>query len=685
MTDNASAAAAVNNINESDAQSSSVPHVIRVTFLGVAGILVNPPNNNPDDAGPRLQSAPINFPPPSNLRAVASISRTYKSGGKPSGLSNCLSKPPSGRGSSEINSSNSEIDKASALSAEPERFVAVWNDDCQDLNQNLINTSNDVAFEADLVPSMGESENDPSSTFAPKTFCITLGLVPDNVEEEITPNEGGGGAVGPMVAIPIGFSHLIINGEETLNGRRKQLDLPLTSVSNLIGPFGVESPLMKLTKAVDGADATEAKAKKSKSIVKRMFKKGTKSANGADRSIFQLGRPPNNEERNLFLERFGVDQSGDAIVRVALEVFPRGSDLEKTFKQKAKLRKRKQRKQAETKNTARVTPSAIHSSMVEKRDDISAVSSSSLVDDADDGSADSDCSQSYTQISSDGEESWDNGNTGSWGDDEETFATFEDTVGTMDTMDTRDISLPPPTSNAKGVFGRMFDCAVPTCTKEDDYLMVDDVAGDGVSHYNIDAVASAMASMSMSVNGQETDKNSMSNGSPEKNIPSRVVTTKVRESAKTKESDAAKVPTPSPVAIPNPQKSTEDGPHDSGVAEVLKFNASSIQLQESTESKHDSDVPGGSNLNETLVFPPKVAETVIKANNSPKDAVPKKKEKTRGGFFRRNHSTKKEKKSTAAMKTPPLAEVLPDDIMNQIDEEIEGHEFTLAQHSQNSF
>ena len=83
--------------------------------------------------------------------------------------------------------------------------MAVWNDDCQDLNQNLINTSNDVAFEADLVPSMGESENDPSSTYAPKTFCVTLGLAPNNVEDEITPNEGGGGAVGPMVAIPIGF------------------------------------------------------------------------------------------------------------------------------------------------------------------------------------------------------------------------------------------------------------------------------------------------------------------------------------------------------------------------------------------------------------------------------------------------------------------------------------------------
>lgn len=655
MSNNAAAAAA-DDTNESNAQSNSVPYVIRVTILGVAGILANTTNNTDNE---RLQTdSSVNFPPPSNLRAVVTISRTYTSGGKPSGLSDYLSKPPStGGGSSEMNSSNSPI--------YTERFVAVWNDDCTEVNKNLINTSNEVAFEADLIPSKSESENDPSSKFAPKMFCVTLGLVADKKEDE-TPNEGGG--ISPMVAIPIGFSNLTITGEETLNGRRKQLDLPLTSVKNLIGPFGVESPLIKLTKA-DGADATATngeKTKKSKSLVKRMFKKGTKSANGAG----QLGGLPTIAERNVFIERFGVDQSGDAIVRVALEVFPRGSELEKTFKQKAKLRKRKQRKQAATNAEAMGTPAAIHSSEGERSDDI-AVSSSSLVDDADDASSDSDYSQSYTQISS---ESWNDGTTETWGDDEETFATFEDTVVTMDTMDTRDlISAPASTPKVSGVFERMFDCAVPTCTKEQDYLKVDE--------FNIDTVASAVASMSVS------DNNTLPDGNTEKNVPTLVVTTKLGESAKTK--GASDVSMASKTAKPqiSSQGSTENA-HDSNVAEVLSFNDVSVQLQQSTGSSHDADVPKGSKSNDMLVKP-MVAATVPTTNNLTKepgkDVIPKK-DKTRGfSMFRRNHTTKKDNKlQPAVVETPPLVETIPNEILNQIEEEIEGHEFTLAQHSQNS-
>lgn len=675
------------NANKSNVQSNAVQHVVRVTFLGVAGILTNSPNDN---EGPSQTSESlINFPHPSNLRAVASISRTYKSGGKPSGVSNCLSKPPSSGGGGvsttnhrsnrslknkstsqdeeskangagveivrpttpgtfsnctdevDNNSPKSAIDTPPSVEA-PERFVAVWNDACKE-NQKWLNTSNAVAFEAELVPSKGESENDVSSAFAPKTFCVTLGLVPVSEDDE-TPNEGGG----PLLAIPIGFSNLTINGEETLNGRRMQLDLPLASIKNFIGPFDVESPLLQLTK---GKVKTETKPKKSKSIAKRMFKKEKKSTRDIDSeasSIFQLGRPPNSEERKLFLERFGVDQSGDAIIRVALEVFPRGSELEKTFRQKAKLRKRKQKKQTEARNTAvspLTIPSAIQSSLGEKSDDIIATSSS-LFDEDDDASSESDYSQSYTQMSSD-RGSWDDDNTGSWGDDE-TFATFESTIITKGT------SLPPPKS--MGIFGRIFNCGVPICGNEDDYLIEDGVGGEEYSEYNIDTVASAMASMSMSVNGEETDHNSLSDGSTEKNSQSSLVTPKPQESSK--------------------------GAHDSDVAEVLKFE---FRLQ------------------------PTIDETAPKANNASKrpqskDAEPKNKEKARSGFsnLRRNQSKKdKHEKlsvvsddssnglaalAAAAEKSPLATLIFPNEIKNQIDEEIEdfGHEFTLAQHSQNS-
>jgi len=498
-----------------------------------------------------------------------------------------------------VSESNDEVESNYSNCQGPERFVAVWNDDCKEVNQKLLNTSNTVAFEAELVPSKGESENGPSSTFAPKTFCVSLGLVPYKEGDE-TPNEGGG----PLLAIPIGFSNLTINGEETLNGRRKQLDLPLTSAKNLIGPFDVESPLIQLTKA-DGDDANvkngtnaknETKPKKSKSIVKRMFRKGKKT-NSEARSIFQLGRPPNNEERRRFLERFGIDQSGDAIIRVALEVFPRGSELEKTFRQRAKLRKRKQRKQGEASSTVVSIPATIQSSIAERSAEIITASASSVVGDA---SSDSDDSQSYTQMSSDGE-SWEDDYTlGTWGDDEGTYVTFEGTVDTKDTS-----SRVPPKS--KGVFGQMFACSIPICANADDVLMEDGVGGKESSKYNIDTVASAMASMSASVNGQETDHDSFSDESTEKKFPSPSVktkppsvTTKYQEPKKrAQDSDVAKDLNPSPL----PQESTK-GANDSNVAEVLNFDQ--------------------------MLF-------------------------------------------------------LSDEIRKEIEEEIEGHEFTLAQHSQNSF
>lgn len=331
--------------------------------------------------------------------------------------------------------------------------------------------------------------------FAPKNFCVTLALVPDNNDENETISSNN---EMPLFGIPIGFCNLTINGEETLNGRRRQLDLPLSSFKDFIGPLDRQSPLIQLTKADDNnvndvKSSETKKTKKSKSIVKRIFKKsGKKGTNNGTTttSIFQLGRPPNAEERNLFLERFGVDQSGDAIIRIALEVFPRGSALEKTFRHAAKLRKRRQQKKAEERETgASVSPDSIA---------LSASTSSSLVDD---GSSASD----YSHMSSD-EGSWDDDNTGSWDDEGETYYTFDDTV-------MKGSSKP---SN-KSVFGRMFDCGV--CASDTDYI--DERT---IDEYNIDTVASAMASMSMSEHRHDADndeqsalatQNQVSNQNPE--------------------------------------------------------------------------------------------------------------------------------------------------------------------------
>eukprot|EP00578_Thalassiosira_sp_NH16_P000723 CAMPEP_0181138596 /NCGR_PEP_ID=MMETSP1071-20121207/34332_1 /TAXON_ID=35127 /ORGANISM="Thalassiosira sp., Strain NH16" /LENGTH=452 /DNA_ID=CAMNT_0023225445 /DNA_START=207 /DNA_END=1563 /DNA_ORIENTATION=+ len=86
----------------------SVPHVVRVTFLGVAGLLAKPP---PDRQSSSLSSSssrgPMNgpasadhpsllFPLPANMRVVASVSRSRTARGIPSGISKCLT--PSGGG-----------------------------------------------------------------------------------------------------------------------------------------------------------------------------------------------------------------------------------------------------------------------------------------------------------------------------------------------------------------------------------------------------------------------------------------------------------------------------------------------------------------------------------------------------------------------------------------------------------
>ena len=109
--------------------------------------------------------------------------------------------------------------------------------------------------------------------------------------------------------------------------------------------------------------ATEVKVEKTKkkSIVKRIFSrkqqppsvptKGESSSSqapvvysGPPRSIFELDRPPNAKECSLFLDRYGVDFNGGAVLRIGLEVFARGSELEKIFRQKKILRKHSQAK-----------------------------------------------------------------------------------------------------------------------------------------------------------------------------------------------------------------------------------------------------------------------------------------------------------------------------------------------------
>lgn len=470
-----------------------VPHVVRVTFLGVAGLLAKSSHldkksqaSNTDEQATQTSeksipsaSAPghpsLLFHFPSNLRVVASVSRSQAARGIPSGMSKCLfsinndkQKPPAterlctpddhsigldvfgqnpnrassstpekdvkgrnkftagscldpappsqlshvrslnkgrngGAGSiasesatnpssknvrtpSTAATSTGDISKSVGLGSvnsedQPERLVAVWEKAHKNTaaaattsaTHKFVNLTNSLAFEAELRPSSlmaNISKNvppSPSTAYAPKSFCITVGLVPDydaldKVDEEQKPSST------PPFAIPVGFANLVINGDETLNGKQKQIDLPLSSISDFLGMLDADVlekgafPLIELTseplESKNNAEEVGTKVEttektKKKNIVKRIFARkqpqpsgageATSGSNtssvysGTPRSIFQLDRPPNAKERALFLDQYSVDR--DAIVRIGLEVFQRGTELEKVFRQKKKAKK----------------------------------------------------------------------------------------------------------------------------------------------------------------------------------------------------------------------------------------------------------------------------------------------------------------------------------------------------------
>jgi hypothetical protein len=437
----------------------AVPHVVRVTFLGVSGILATPPHRGATTPGPIETVAGTSpaaeghpsllLPLPPHMRMVASVSRSRTARGIPSEVSKCLSrsgisrqgggggslkpvleelnisidqsvvlsidKSPTGgllrertsnsRSHSPIpeievrqlapSTSNDKRDTEKALTEEDqtERFVAIWDHGGK--------RTNALAFEAELRPTTvldakaeggGQAPMASASTaFAPKTYFVTLGLVPDydascpdgsdDSAALSPPNSRIGASVPPKFAIPVAFTDLVIDGSETLDGRRRQIDLPLSSISNFMNSFGVNAsergnyfPLVQLTaegfeskvdtkvvasaaaSALEKNTAPKKEKTKRKSIVKRIFSRKQHEPifptvwesstvqtpivySGTPRSIFELDRPPNAKERNLFLDRYNVD-SGGAMLRIGIEVFPRGSELEKIFRQKKLLRKK---------------------------------------------------------------------------------------------------------------------------------------------------------------------------------------------------------------------------------------------------------------------------------------------------------------------------------------------------------
>ncbi|KAL9180355.1 hypothetical protein ACHAXT_008325 [Thalassiosira profunda] len=487
--------------------------------------------------------------------SVGSASESTKEGKPPpspsEGIEVVRPQTPSEGESKDGKSFSFKGNKEEGTDAEPERLVAVWDEGKRPppskpvwQQPRFVNQTNSLAFEADLRPSVpvppanvGSGRTTPvaSTNFAPKSFTISVGLVPNFEEED------GSGA--NSFAIPVGFADLVINGEETLDGKRKQVDLPLSSLGTFLGigasanrkcPF----PLIELTmeglpgansaaKEKDDAEAAAATEKgKKKNRFKRIFSReqqqaeGTADNSGAKvppteiydgptpKSIFDLDRAPNAKERTLFLERYGVDPAGDAVVRVGLEVFQRGSELEKIFRQKNKLRKKKaaERKKSLSINTRdrSVSPS-VGSMTADSRGSMTA-DSRSLIDGESDSDDDSVYSQSFFTFDSRGMSSWDEStvntdamssfNTGTIGDDTLSYTTEF----------TERNSPKTSSESARNLLANMLSCRVPVCGRGlDDVVKSPESTKDEKPYARIDTVVSAVASMSMAEPGARDD------------------------------------------------------------------------------------------------------------------------------------------------------------------------------------
>lgn len=162
-------AAAANNAAHggNNKDDGSVPHVVRVTFLGVAGLLANPllqdgiasaadninsggasqsPSNESSQPITTLSPASsqhpsLLFPLPPHLRVVASVSRSRTARGIPSGMSKCLT--PSSNNNNNNSGSNDQ------KSSQPPSMISSTNSSSSSnnrINIEEVSTTGDSSF-----------------------------------------------------------------------------------------------------------------------------------------------------------------------------------------------------------------------------------------------------------------------------------------------------------------------------------------------------------------------------------------------------------------------------------------------------------------------------------------------------------------------------------------------------------
>lgn len=465
----------------------TVPHVVRLTFLGVAGIHAKSPN---DTTPP---------PPPASVRAVASISRTKTARGINSGVSGPLSRvdetareeraPYDGEG---VELSIADFTGgASSPRQSAGRHVVTW-----EKHPSRSGGGNTLAFEAELRPDEGGS-------FVPKTFCVALGLVYDDNDgsgissdgvDGAVGNEDGGGNSKTRHAVPIGYGDLIISGSETLHGEPIQLDLPLKGVdfdSSNMPLIVLDSPPNQNRQNCHSKEenkqiaenkessghiaenkesnrqevvAAAAASKKKKSVVSFISrKKSTNNKTTSDvTNASTTAMSPLKQKRGSLQQHYIIDPKEDALLRLQLEVFQRGSQLEEVFRQRNRLRRASMKKrEAERKQQLLMQHNHLNSKQKQQHQELQSRSlsntSKSLVDDDYEQSFSS-SSSSYHSLSDASQTTWDESTYNNTFTDTTTLAGNDTNLPSLD----HQLQSSRRKSSSNSVFGRIFDCKIVT-------------------------------------------------------------------------------------------------------------------------------------------------------------------------------------------------------------------------------
>jgi hypothetical protein len=173
-----------------------------------------------------------------------------------------------------------------------QRNVAVWTSS----DKNTLGSV--VKFEANLASS-GKGKA------VPRSFELIVALAEDNDNEH-------------KVALPLGVASLAISGDECRNGKSLKLDLPvlgLSAAAPLKGRNGkgiYDYPMIAISRKPKDLP-------RKRTALHRLFHRQRKT------------KLPSQLSRGAFARVYSMDSTGDAVLRIALEVYEKGSQLEKTF------------------------------------------------------------------------------------------------------------------------------------------------------------------------------------------------------------------------------------------------------------------------------------------------------------------------------------------------------------------